>query len=234
MAALERPARAGSRWFVAGSLVATAGIALAAGPFAAGCGANVDDLFQSSGGAGGTTSVTTTGKGATTTGTSPNATTGTGVTSTSTGPSPTTTTTNTTGPGGMTTVTTGPTVSSSSTGPADPTVDCGGGQTCLVNDGGCCYSAQQQQGGCSQNGNCPNFATQILCQGPADCPGEICCAQRTNSQFPYDTLQCAAGCDQPSRIVCDPMNPVCPMIMGQQTTCKPSQLLPQGYYICSF
>jgi hypothetical protein len=201
----------------------------------AGCsGANVDDLFRSSGGSGGAGGTgSTTGKGATSTsGTGNTSGTTTGVTSTSTGP-----TTTTTGPG-PTSTSSGP-VASSSTGMPDPTVDCGAGSpTCSIANGGCCWSSFQLFGSCSQNGGCPGNATQILCQLPSDCPGQICCANRNSSQSPYDLLECVDQCDLPSRVVCDPMNPDCPLLpngMGGmvQSVCKASQLLPQGYYVCS-
>ena len=216
-------ARAGALSLVIGPIAVTA-FALAAG-----CSANVDDLFQASGGAGSTTTSGSASKGATTSTSSvPSTTTGTGQTAT----------VSTTGPGGVTSsVSSGPSASSS-TGPFDPTVTCGLGPPCLVSDGGCCYGTFQQAQ-CSQNGSCPNLATQILCQLPSDCPGQICCAQRNDPQQAfYDAVQCDSQCDSPSRILCNAAAPACPLLpngqgMLVQSVCKASQLLPAGYSICS-
>ena len=191
------------------------------------CGANVDDLFQSSGGVGGSGS---SGKGATTTS-------GNGVTvTTSTGGPATTGPTTTSGPGGQTVSSS---QASTSSGFFPPTVDCGLAQPCEIQSGGCCYNAQSQQSTCSIGGNCPGSATQIECQVPSDCNSGICCAIRNNSQSPYAVVQCDTQCDLPSRFLCDHLNPVCPPYIDGQgntipTTCKASTLLPLGYYICSF
>ncbi len=232
MAASRRTPTPGAFVLVLSSLVA------AGGTLAAGCsGATVDDLFQSSGGAGGASTTGTAGKGATSTSSGNPTSTGsspTSGTSTATGPS----TSVTTGPGGMTSsVSSGP-VTSASTGMVDPMVDCGG-QTCSIQNGGCCWNQFQQSAMCSPNGNCPNFNTQIECQRPSDCPAQICCAQRNSAaQSSYDAVVCDSQCDNPSRVVCDPLAPQCPLLpngqgMMVQSVCKASQLLPQGYYVCT-
>jgi hypothetical protein len=69
----------------------------------------------------------------------------------------------------------------------------------------------------------------------------VCCAAREflqNGSY-YSTLSCQAQCDWPNIIMCDvpgEQGPDCPVVQTMQgtvqTTCKQSQLLPQGYLVC--
>jgi len=139
------------------------------------------------------------------------------------------------------------TVVSSSSGPTDLFVDCGDGGACAVDDANvCCWDSNSKQGECSTPDECSlttaqAFLTAVSCQLPSDCdPGLTCCAHRyfQSDQQPYETTTCSQGCQNPDRQVCDPNAPnICPNFvdqMGQQhqMVCKPSTLLPPGYYIC--
>lgn len=200
--------------------------------FLGACSADVDDLF---GGGEGTAG----GGGAQTT----TATTGTTSTSGPSGPGSTTTgttgTTSTSGPTTSSSVTTGQTTSVTTGPDPDPTASCRGAGECSVQGQGiCCWDLEAQQGECQPNSEqcqASSFdqVTAIHCQLPDQCPGQVCCAHRAfpSNQSPYDVTACMSpnDCGDPNRIVCDPNAPACP---GGQT-CKASQLLPPGYYICS-
>ncbi len=225
--------------------------------FQAGCADSTADIFQSGvGGASGSTSAQT----GVTSSQATNATNATSsVQATTNGPGPTTnaaTTTNATSVVATSNVTTTNNVatsvsvqSSTSSGPPGNKVLCAsaGNMTteCNVNAEVCCWDNQLMSGQCTQPDNCQpttalSMPTAISCEFQFQCPGQICCAFRYNGQDnqPYDTAMCADTCDLPDRYLCNPQNPACPIYdsngMQVQSMCKPSSLLPPGYYVCGF
>jgi hypothetical protein len=84
---------------------------------------------------------------------------------------------------------------------------------------------------------------RIECQLPAHCPsGTVCCGDReTNPQPHYVRVSCEPQCTNGNVVLCDVEGekaPDCPIanMNGNptQTVCKPSDLLPPGYLVCSF
>jgi hypothetical protein len=85
-------------------------------------------------------------------------------------------------------------------------------------------------GQCLPSGNCNSGETEVNCDGPEDCPGEICCGTFSILDG-YTVLECAATCDsQGEVIVCDPNGP--PAQCPGQTNCESSTYLPAGYEVC--
>lgn len=134
---------------------------------------------------------------------------------------------------------------SSTTGPPPgPAVDCGGSPCSVAGDGLCCYDDATGDTDCvGSSAECPvGFGNQLValsCQVPDDCPtNQICCARReySSGQAPYDRTECVASCNYPDLYLCDINAPDCPTYQGPtgpiQSTCKQSQLLPVGYYVC--
>jgi hypothetical protein len=146
----------------------------------------------------------------------------------------------------QTSVSSGDTTTSSSSGPP-PGLSCGN-QTCTSTSDVCCFDSQSQppHANCTGADDCKSggvnqFPTAISCQVPSQCSSGICCAVRyfNSDQLPYETTECANQCPLPDRYICDISNPDCPTYQDQmgnpvQTYCKPSMILPPGYYICSF
>jgi hypothetical protein len=66
---------------------------------------------------------------------------------------------------------------------------------------------------------------QIRCDGPEDCPGEVCCERLNGPQTQVRHLDCQSQCGTDPRICHTSQD--CPA--GLQ--CVPSSLLP-GYYHC--
>ena len=215
-----------------------------------GCSADVDDLFGgTSGGSGGSSSASqtsaqgTTNAGSTTTDAGP---TTTNAGSTTTGDA--TVTTGDTTSGGPSTTTSGnpATTVSTTTGNPGPTVDCDGAACSIDNDGVCCWTDSADSGTCvpasSCQGSIGSVATAISCQTQDQCPGQVCCAHRAfmSGQSPYESAVCSDQCDYPDLYLCDgPNDSSCPSYSDGnggtiQSFCKPSQLLPPGYYICGF
>ena len=214
--------------------------------FATGCSADVQDLFGGSGdGSGGSSGSTQTGS--QTTGTQ----TGAGQTATS-GPGSTTSGDTTVTTGDTTTVgpstTTGDpmTTASTTTGPQGPTVDCDGTPCSVDNDGVCCWKDSTETATCTPGSSCTSTVgsvqTAISCQTQDQCPGQICCAHRAfqSGNAPYASAVCSDQCDYPDLHLCAGQNdPDCPAYQDGnggtiQSFCKPSQLLPPGYYVCGF
>lgn len=114
------------------------------------------------------------------------------------------------------------------TGGAPPvvSVDCGGTGCVVEGSQACCWDIGGQEGSCESDGDCGGDV-RISCQGPADCPGQICCADRVGSQLEAVLCRdtCSGGGDRP---MCDP-NAANPCASG---TCTASMFLPAGYFIC--
>ena len=97
---------------------------------------------------------------------------------------------------------------------------------CDVSDGAvCCLPTAGRAPVCDDNGMCDASDTIVTCDEPSDCPGEVCCAVHTGTEFA--TVQCQSTCaDSLNFIVCDdPAECMAPM------TCQQS-LLPTGYKVC--
>ncbi len=235
-----------------GLALVAAAIGVAALP--AGCGVSTDAtaLFGSgaTSGAGGNGTSSTTG--ATTSGTT--GTTGEG------GASTTSTGTTTTGDGGGSTTstsTTGTTTTSSSTGGATLVcgdVDCpqGGLNACCWDNyqlngapqGQCVMGSPDNDGCITQAAANAGFETRIECQVPSQCaPGQVCCGDRQTyggggqpQVTWYASLTCVSDCPWPDVELCEPGVTPCPIVdlngVPTQLICKPSQLLPSGYFVC--
>jgi hypothetical protein len=117
-------------------------------------------------------------------------------------------------------------------------VDCGSNQnpgTCAVGEQ-CCIlapgldycdtaSATCQ---CTNNPNCA--ITPATCDGPEDCPGQICCGTFSQAQNQYVSLACQSSCSgQFEREICHP-NGSC---TGAGTTCSQSSALPGYIWRCN-
>jgi hypothetical protein len=120
---------------------------------------------------------------------------------------------------------------------------------CSIDNGGvCCWVDKGDFGNgsasCAPNASaCSDpilIATDIACQLPSQCPGQICCAHRASQNVNvYGYTACQDDCPYPDRYLCDINNPDCPTYTDQngnpiQSFCKPSTLLPPGYYVCGF
>lgn len=101
---------------------------------------------------------------------------------------------------------------------------------------GQCESTPVTQEDCDTQIKNGGVQTAITCQTKADCPGPLfCCgdvisfAAQQNQYSYYPALDCRSKCNWPSRRLCTgPGDPIC----AAGTTCKPSQLLPPGYFVC--
>jgi len=77
--------------------------------------------------------------------------------------------------------------------------------------------------------------TVIHCDGPEDCSGKICCAQKPFLSSTYDEVACVEVCQSDQvvgatrKIVCHPGGAPCP----QNVACQPDPLLPPGYGTCA-
>lgn len=124
------------------------------------------------------------------------------------------------------------------TGPARPPLTCGG-SSCTDPGNVCCahtnsypktYTCEPAADykTCSSGGGAP-----IFCGSPGDCPGKICCGQKTSEYGDtYSFVSCATTCDSTNgtRITfCDPTGP---SVCTYPATCNMSTIL-DGYYICN-
>lgn len=209
-----------------------------------GCSSETADLFKTgatgSGGAGGA-GVTTSTKSATSTSTNPPDTTGvTSAVSTTGSTNPDTVASSSSGP-----VQTVSVQASSSSGPLGNFVDCANAGQCEVDDTHvCCWDDNDSEGACTLKEDCAlnvtgQFLTAVSCQSPLDCPGQICCGHRYfgDGGQVYEDTSCTNTCQQPDVQLCDQNVPnICPFYVenGQQKqmVCKPSQILPPGYFVC--
>jgi hypothetical protein len=102
---------------------------------------------------------------------------------------------------------------------------CASNETCCVLDPGLDYCSASQCA-CTQPG-CD--ITTVSCDGPEDCPGQICCGTYSFQQQIYTTLSCKNTCTANNeREICHP---------GQQCTnpnetCSNSPALPSYLYRC--
>ncbi len=154
--------------------------------------------------------------------------------STTTSSSSTTTSTASSSSGGgeggatMTTTTTSSGGGMGGAGGAPPvvSVDCDGAGCAIEGAQRCCWDIGNEVGSCESDGDCGNDLP-ITCQVPADCPGQICCADRANGEL--TAVRCADNCSMGGdRALCDPTAQT-PCASG---TCTASMLLPAGFFIC--
>jgi hypothetical protein len=235
------------------AFAATAPLTLAL--FLAACGSvtGIDDLFQDSSGAGGTSATTGQGGSLSAAVSGSGGAVGTTGVSASSGPSttggptttsgPTTTGQGTTGPGGPgSSSVTGPSSTGpggpSSTGPGGPGSTSSGGPTNTVycnnapcNAGQiCCFNLKQPTDKCGPPGSCGDGFIELECNGPEDCPGGVCCADVDYSKNPpYKGISCQQSCNNPNKnlIVCSADSDC-----GFGKQCEQSQTLGQGYKVC--
>ena len=80
---------------------------------------------------------------------------------------------------------------------------------------------------------CEGFACQadsISCDGPEDCPGQVCCHDRSILKGDVSCeKECEGGITGGKDVLCDPM---APDPCGDGKACVPSTALPQGFFIC--
>jgi len=110
--------------------------------------------------------------------------------------------------------------------PVGPVVPCAGG---ICNAGEvCCWNYQNGNlDHCGQAGTCGAGYLQIDCNGPNDCPmGQVCCGNH-NGQY-YESITCEDACN--SVTMCADAPQAC--MFG--ATCKQSQVLGDGYMVCTF
>jgi hypothetical protein len=108
-------------------------------------------------------------------------------------------------------------------------VTCETANSCDLSTDYCCVSNNNFN--CQGTGDACQPGTDVFCDGPEDCNGEVCCAQ-VNSSFTFvTTLECrpANQCQvaQGGFITCGSSPNVCP----NGTTCGPGTLL-QKYQFC--
>lgn len=70
----------------------------------------------------------------------------------------------------------------------------------------------------------------ISCDGPEDCPGQICCGRYNQTNGAYDGVYCATKCILPFVHIChfDEPDPLCPEFL----TCHEEPLLGPRYGYC--
>lgn len=187
------------------------------------CSSNTEDLFGGVGGSGGSTS-----KGVTTGSQSTGSQSTTSVTTGSQSTGSQTTSSVSTGPGGTSSVSTGSmsSVSSSSGGPQN-TVTCNS-TPCAVGEI-CCFNPTGPGDHCSAPNACNNGFVQFSCNGPEDCPGQVCCAKIQNQNVVG--IACQNTCNQNNQIVvCSQAQPnVC---QGNTMCQSAANFLGDGYNLC--
>jgi hypothetical protein len=104
-------------------------------------------------------------------------------------------------------------------------VDCGG-TPCDTSAGAvCCFTTVGQTFSCESSGTCGGGQVDIFCDGPEDCPGQVCCG---NFQFNnYTDLSCVDDCGNEVPI-CGPGGSC-----SGGDTCQQSGVLPTGYFVCN-
>jgi hypothetical protein len=176
-----------------------------------------EDLFSAAGtgGAGGAAS-----SGATTSITTAAVTTGSDQSSSS-GPATSAQSSTSTGPA----TTSAATVSSSTGGSSDVSVYCKGAPCA---DGQvCCFNLQDENlDHCGAGGSCGDGYIELSCNGPADCPNQVCCGLYNGNG--YNGVICKASCEGQELVMCDGDPSVC----GIGGSCNQSGYLGQGYMYC--
>lgn len=103
---------------------------------------------------------------------------------------------------------------------------CSSNENCCVLDPGLDYCSATQCA-CNQPG-CD--ITTVSCDGPEDCPGQICCGTYSFQQQQYTTLACKSTCGATNeREICHPGGPPC---SNPNETCSSSPSLPPYLFRC--
>ena len=94
----------------------------------------------------------------------------------------------------------------------------------------CCVTKQKSptEQGCSARAACEGIAA--ACDGPEDCPGELCCGDFDVSGDRYLSVACGTACDgsDPLPIVCHTPDGACPSPLH----CVQSNYMPEGFGRC--
>jgi hypothetical protein len=113
-------------------------------------------------------------------------------------------------------------------GVTNPTV-CTPAQNCCVLDPGQDYCSAKTTPCACTGPNCD--ITPVSCDGPEDCPGQICCGTFSPVQNQYTDLSCKATCSGATeREICHPNSQTC---SNPNQSCSPSQFLPSYIWRCN-
>ncbi len=101
-------------------------------------------------------------------------------------------------------------------------VQCGPA-TCNLQSQFCCAQYNQTPQ-CKAHGGTCTYSVEVRCDGPEDCPGQVCCGKLfiQGKNKSYTDLSCQASCDKSDENVICGAAGSCPGSM----TCKTSLLLP--------
>ena len=112
-------------------------------------------------------------------------------------------------------------------GTSNPDI-CGVSEKCCVLDPGLDYCAPTNQQCACTSPNCETI--NVECDGPEDCPGQICCAVFSFQQNQYTNLRCQNNCSgQTQREVCHPGQ----KCLNPNHTCGQSPSLPSNINRCN-
>lgn len=102
------------------------------------------------------------------------------------------------------------------------------GAPCMVGQVCCLNSKDHSLDVCAAPGSCGQGFVELACNGPEDCPGQVCCGDHLASGG-YSKLSCQATCTgTDTRIICEAHPAICP----SGKVCKPSSWLGNGYSYC--
>ena len=112
-----------------------------------------------------------------------------------------------------------------------------GNSVCSIPGGEfCCHRDGFQQPICRKLGEQCFGDLPILCDGPEDCPGSVCCGNTETVGFPFPTtryvrVECksSTSADQCDVVLCDPGGS---NVCESGTSCEDSSALPDGYHVC--
>jgi len=101
---------------------------------------------------------------------------------------------------------------------------------CDVSTGGvCCLPRGSGGPACEPSGtDCETFYTTVTCDGPDDCPGQICCGRYQTGSYAW--VRCEDSCDGFGYYTL--CNPAGPNICDGNETCQESDPLPDSYFVC--
>ena len=105
---------------------------------------------------------------------------------------------------------------------------CNTGEKCCVLDPGLDYCAATNTPCACTSPNCDTLP--VTCDGPEDCPGQICCGTFSFQQNRYTSVKCENSCGGPNkREICHP-GQIC---MNPNQTCSQSPGLPSNLNRCN-
>lgn len=104
-------------------------------------------------------------------------------------------------------------------------VDCDGTACDVDAPQRCCWSNADDQGTCQADGVCTG-QIPIECDEQSDCPGQICCVNRSGNQV--QSVTCVNNCSGQSRRICEEGNAA----SCTGSTCQSQGGLPDGYFSC--